>query len=214
METSVKERLRFFIKNRGLTIKNFETSINVGNGFVNNIVSGIGADKLVKISNAYPELNTSWLLYNEGEMLRDNTIINKVAENNELVPLVPISAMAGELVGFNIDGITQADCERITSPIKGVDFAVPVYGESMYPEYPNGSRVLVKKINHNSFIEWGKVYVVDTANGIVLKQIRKSDNPDAITCYSLNDNSIYAPFDIHMKDVLGMYRVLMCLALK
>ena len=211
---SVQSRLIAFIDFLNLNKSNFEQSIGKSNGFVDKVSDKIRPSSIKAILEVYPELNRDWLLYGEGEMLKNDIIYNKVVETNELVPLVPISAMAGELTGFNLDGVTQAECERITSPIRGVDFAVPVHGESMYPEYPNGSRVLVKKIDHNAFIEWGKVYVVDTTNGIVLKQVRKSEKDNAIACYSLNDNSIYAPFDIAMKDVLAMYRVLMCLSMK
>lgn len=139
--------------------------------------------------------------------------INKVAEE-PTIPLVPLSAMAGKLTGFSLDGITETDCERIISPIKGVDFAVPVSGESMSPIYPNGSRVLVQEINPNSFIEWGKVYVLNTCNGIIIKQLRKSEKEGYVSCYSLNDNNIYAPFDIPTADIYGWYKVLMCLSLQ
>ena len=139
--------------------------------------------------------------------------INKVAEE-PTIPLVPLSAMAGKLTGFSLDGITETDCEKIISPIKGVDFAVPVSGESMSPIYPNGSRVLVQEINPNSFIEWGKVYVLNTCNGIIIKQLRKSEKEGYVSCYSLNDNNIYAPFDIPAADIYGWYKVLMCLSLQ
>lgn len=139
--------------------------------------------------------------------------INKVAEE-PTIPLVPLSAMAGKLTGFSLDGITETDCEKIISPIKGVDFAVPVSGESMSPIYPNGSRVLVQEIDPNSFIEWGKVYVLNTCNGIIIKQLRKSEKEGYVSCYSYNDNNIYAPFDIATSDVYGWYKVLMCLSLQ
>lgn len=139
--------------------------------------------------------------------------INKVAEE-PTIPLVPLSAMAGKLTGFSLDGITETDCEKIISPIKGVDFAVPVSGESMSPIYPNGSRVLVQEINPNSFIEWGKVYVLNTCNGIIIKQLRKSNKEGYVSCYSFNDNSIYAPFDIALADIHGFYKVLMCLSMQ
>ena len=33
---------------------------------------------------------------------------------------------------------------------------LPVSGNSMAPEYPEGSRVVVRRINERAFIEWGK----------------------------------------------------------
>lgn len=143
----------------------------------------------------------------------DDFVFDK-QNNDTTIPLVPLSAMAGKLTGFSLDGITETDCEKIISPIKGVDLAVPVSGESMSPIYPNGSRVLVQEINPNSFIEWGKVYVLNTCNGIIIKQLRKSEKEGYVSCYSLNDNNIYAPFDIPTADIYGWYKVLMCLSLQ
>jgi phage repressor protein C with HTH and peptisase S24 domain len=147
-------------------------------------------------------------------ILSDKLPINRDSESLLFVPLVPLSALAGKLTGFSLEGVRRQDCEFITSPIEGADFAVPVTGDSMAPEYPSGSRVLVQKVNPNSFIEWGKVYVLDTCNGIVIKQLRKSNKDGYVSCFSINDNSIYAPFDISLADIHGIYRVLLCLALK
>lgn len=147
-------------------------------------------------------------------IIPDKVAINKDNESMLFIPLVPLSALAGKLTGFSLEGVRKQDCEMITSPIEGADFAVPVTGDSMAPEYPNGSRVLVQAINPNSFIEWGKVYVLDTCNGIVIKQLRKSDKDGCVACFSINDNSVYAPFDIPLADIHGIYRVLLCLALK
>lgn len=144
----------------------------------------------------------------------DDFAFDKQNNDTTTIPLVPLSAMAGKLTGFSLDGITETDCERIISPIKGADFAVPVSGDSMYPLFPNGSRVLVQETNPNAFIEWGKVYVLNTCNGIVVKQLRKSNKEGYVSCYSFNDNSIYAPFDIALADIHGFYKVLMCLSMQ
>ena len=144
----------------------------------------------------------------------DDFVFDKQNNDTTTIPLVPLSAMAGKLTGFSLEGITETDCERIISPIKGADFAVPVSGDSMYPLFPNGSRVLVQETNPNAFIEWGKVYVLNTCNGIVVKQLRKSNKEGYVSCYSFNDNSIYAPFDIALADIHGFYKVLMCLSMQ
>lgn len=215
---TIKERLTQFIQYKGVSMGAFERACSLSNGFVCKVGDSIRRAKLENISAIYPELNTNWLLTGVGSMLNEeeskDTYINKVDDEIYYVPLVPLSAMAGKLTGFSLDGVTKQDCEFITSPIKGADFAVPVTGDSMAPEYPSGSRVLVQEINPNSFIEWGKVYVLDTCNGIVIKQLRKSNKDGYVSCFSINDNSIYAPFDISLADIHGIYRVLLCLALK
>ena len=131
--------------------------------------------------------------------------------SQEMVLVIPTGARAGTLADFSIS--TEAyDCERMVTPIKGADFAIQVTGDSMSPEYPSGSVILIKKINENAFIEWGKTYVLDTENGAVIKNIRRTDNPEVIECVSLNP--AYQPFTMETRYINGWYRVLMVLSLK
>ena len=131
--------------------------------------------------------------------------------SQEMVLVIPTGARAGTLADFSIS--TEAyECERMVTPIKGADFAIQVTGDSMSPEYPSGSVILIKKINEKAFIEWGKTYVLDTENGAVIKNIRRTDNPEVIECVSLNP--AYQPFSMETKYVNGWYRVLMVLSLK
>ena len=51
----------------------------------------------------------------------------------ETVPLLPTSARAGTLADF-AQTVTEYDCERIISPVKGADYAIQVTGDSMAPE--------------------------------------------------------------------------------
>lgn len=110
--------------------------------------------------------------------------------------------------------IKGQDCEKVVSPIKDVDLAVQVSGDSMAPEYPNGSRVFIKKINEQAFIEWGKAYVLDTCNGTVIKLLVPSDKEGYVRCLSINPDPIFAPFDIALKDIFGIYKVLLSMAMK
>lgn len=89
-----------------------------------------------------------------------------------------------------------------------------VTGDSMAPDYPNGAQVLIKKVDEKAFIEWGRVYVLDTCNGSVIKEVRKGDDDDSVQCYSLNPDPKYQPFSVRFTDIYGMYRVLMCMSLK
>lgn len=125
-----------------------------------------------------------------------------------------MSAMGGSLTGFAEPGVLLQNCEAVVSPIENVDFAITVYGDSMAPEYPSGSRILIKKINPDLFIDWGKVYVLDTPNGVLVKEIHESNREGYVSCYSINPDPKFKPFDVLMDEVFGMYRVLMCLSAK
>lgn len=128
-----------------------------------------------------------------------------------LVPLLPTSARAGTLADF-AQTVTEYDCERIISPVKGADYAIQVTGDSMAPEYEPGCQVLIKKIFEDQFVEWGKTYVLDTMNGSVIKKIFPTEDPAVIECRSVNPQ--YPPFRVKCEHIHGWYRVLMILALK
>jgi SOS-response transcriptional repressor LexA len=129
----------------------------------------------------------------------------------DTVLLLPWEAKGG-LIGDFVDGIERYQCERIVSPIRGADYAIQVTGDSMSPEYPSGSVVLIKQINEDIFVEWGKVYVLDTPNGAVMKQIRKTADPEVIECISINP--AYQPFTLECKYITRWFKVLMVMAAK
>jgi len=129
----------------------------------------------------------------------------------ERILVIPTGARAGTLADFS-DAVKDYECERIVSPIRGADYAIQVTGDSMAPDYPAGAHLIIKRINEAAFVEWGKVYVLDTENGAVIKRILKTDDPAVVECVSVNPQ--YQPFTIPTKFIRGWYRVLMVLALK
>lgn len=171
--------------------------------------------KLKSISLQFPDLNQSWLLTGEGEMLnKEQQKEHKDILSDYETYLLPMTTHAGSLTGVADDGALLQNCEKVISPIKGVDFAITVYGDSMSPEYPSGSRLLIKRIDPTIFIDWGKVFVLDTSNGVIVKEVHTCEKEGYVTCHSINPDPKYADFDVPLKEVYGMYRVLMCLSAK
>lgn len=127
------------------------------------------------------------------------------------LPVIPTEAMAGTLGEF-ADSVHLYDCERMISPIKGADYAIKVCGDSMTPEIPNGSQILIKKIWEEEFVEWGKIFCLDTKNGAVIKRVYPTENPEVVECRSVNPD--YPPFKVNTKSIFGWYRVLMVLCMK
>lgn len=92
MDTTIKERLLAFIKAKGLSQRKFELSVGLSNGYVNNISKGIGAEKLQRIVEKYPDINQSWLMTGEGEMLlptdgtaKDSIFIEMVKQKDKIL---------------------------------------------------------------------------------------------------------------------------------
>ena len=162
--------------------------------------------------------NLQWLLTGEGEMIEraepmpiEQGWLTDDIESAYVIPLLPVSAQGGSLNDF-IVSVKESDCEKVISPIKGADYAMSVSGDSMAPEYPSGSQILIKRINERAFIDWGRVYVLDTCNGTVIKQLFPSKKPGMVICKSINPK--FPPFEVSMADVYGVYRVLMCMSVK
>ncbi len=217
---TVKDRTMLFIKFKGITMKTFEQRCDLSSGYVTSMRKGFGSEKLNNVLMAYPELNREWLLYGEGEMLKassssqpqPSTKVERVTDDEAYkVPLVPISALGGSLNDFNL-AVKRDDCETVISPIKDIDMAIKISGDSMEPEYPSDSQVFIKKVNERAFLEWGRVYVLNTCNGIVIKRLMPTNDPNTVLCESINPK--YPPFEVNLENVNGVYRVIMCMSFK
>lgn len=222
MDNTIKDRTLEFIRYKGISMKAFETQCGLSSGYVTSMRKGYGSEKLNNVLTAFPELNRDWLLYGEGNMLAPSSATSPVREQDfpreesriaTFVRLIPVAAQGGSLTDF-IYSVKESDCELIASPIRDVDLAIQVSGDSMAPEYPNGSHVYVKRINERAFIEWGKVYVLDTCNGSVIKILVPSDREGYVKCLSINPDPKFAPFEVSLEDIRGVYRVLLCMSIK
>ena len=119
------------------------------------------------------------------------------------LPLIPIDALAGKPNEDNF-GVTLAECEQYTVPefsAKGAQYLLRVSGTSMLPKYNNGDLLACRKIDEITFFQWGKVYVIDTRQGILVKKLfPDKDNPQNILCVSENKDD-FPPFTLPMDEI-------------
>lgn len=210
----IKERIKEYCKYKNIPISTFEKKCELSNGYINAMRKGFGDAKLEVVLRTFPDLNRIWLLTGEGEMLKSGQggVQKEVpARKPQEVYLLPVSAQAGSLNDF-IASVYAGQCDSILSPIAGAELALTVAGDSMTPEYPNGSIIFIKRINERAFINWGNVYVLDTCNGIIVKKVYPTEEVAILQCVSIN--SAYPPFTVNMADIYGMYRVLLCMSIK
>lgn len=205
---AVKERLKDYIKHRGISISAFCEAIGVSVAYVNSMRRSIQPDKIERIALKFPDLNTEWLMTGNGEMLKISQNSIKNSESLHYINVLPLSAAGGPLNDF-VMSVKDYDCEKIPTPIEGAEIAIPIAGNSMYSKYPEGTIVFAKKINEMAFLEYGEVYVLSTCNGTIVKVVNKGNDEKHIKCSSLNPDQVrYQPFEIPVECVYGFYKVL------
>lgn len=218
MYVSVSERFikcaEYLIESRKLRNQTeLRQILGLSKGYVSQIMSGKREPSETIVSNLcarFLELNPQWIMTGEGEMLQDPGPRpgDDFVEPNT-VPLLPIFAQAGSLTGWS-EGVEEVKCERVISPVKDIDMAIHIYGESMSPDIPSGSVCYVRRVT-GKVIDYGRVYILDTVDGPVLKYLAPGTDEDHVKCISANQDPKFAPYEVEKSDILGMYRVVMCM---
>ena len=124
--------------------------------------------------------------------------------NTKNLPLLPVSAVAG-WNGVDAEGININECDQMVVPYlvdAGAEFLIRVTGNSMYPTYANGDILACRRVRESHNIQWGKVYVIDSEEGPMVKRINLSDNEDTILCQS--DNPNFAPFTLRKSEIRSL----------
>lgn len=209
---TLQERLNEYLREKSLTFRDFERMCNLSNGTAARLRETTRKSTFDRIAISC-DLNIDWLLTGEGEMLvegkdtegslssSDETgLINKV-------PLIPASAFAGGISGFAPDSIMLKDCEMIIPPVDGAQCAITITGDSMEPDFHNGSIAFLRLINESAFIPWGHVMVIDTENGAFIKTIYP-DIDDEAYIWAKSINPKYPPIHIPKASIFRIFRVL------
>lgn len=208
MESSIKQRLLSYIDNKGITVREFERACGMSNGYVRGIDTAIGERKLKSISLQFPELNISWLLTGEGEMLKSEAqqpdSLPARTEKSRIKYWVDVDATAGGLTMFDDNPMNK--CIEMSIPEFGdCTDAVNLYGDSMFPLFKSGQIIILKEWVE-SFIDFGNVYLVITKSGNrMVKYLRKGSDAAHVTCVS--ENPAFDPFEILIDDILKLYIV-------
>jgi hypothetical protein len=90
--------------------------------------------------------------------------------------------------------------------IEDCDFALPVWGHSMYPYLENGCWVALKVIHDNKILP-GEVYYIEWGDYRMYKRLLVGDNEDEVIAHSDNvtelvgDRLKYAPFVIKKQEI-------------
>ena len=215
---SVKERIKEYCKYKNIPISTFERQCNLSNGYINAMRKGFGDERLETVLRTYPDIDRVWLLTGEGEMLKFELPQNKdeISEHGKLIPFYDADAAAGNNYEMDMMPSRQVGMIEIGSVLRDCESAIRVYGNSMVPNYPAGC-VIGLKLHTDSFIEPGRVYVVETRNNRYLKRLYYTKDKKAFHC--LSDNTMkyedgprkgelyYQDFEIPLDEVVRLHRV-------
>ena len=209
MASEVKTRLLEFLHFKRISQKEFCEKIGVSPAYIGAMRKSFSDEKIKRVREFFPELNTSWLLYGEGGMLNPGQEEGGEASSLYEVPLLPVEACAGNLQEWS-DGYMLRQCEKVVCSVKGVDFAIRVSGDSMEPELRDGTFLFIKRINERAFIPWGNNMVLDTENGVLVKCVYPAkplaNGEKCIEARSINPR--YPPIDIPASSIFGIYRIM------
>lgn len=202
----IKNRIYEYLRIVKMTPAEFERNTGLSNGYLRNIKNSIGVDKISNIVSVYPDLNLEWLITGNGEMLKSNhtsstTSSAQVQISANTKPRIPYTAAAGSITNA-VEGISESQCEQVpvVPTFPSYDFTIIVKGDSMEPKIEGGDEVACKRVDSTSFIQWGKVHVLDTAQGVVIKRIY--EDGDKIKCVSYNPE--YPPFSIEKSEIYSI----------
>ena len=126
-------------------------------------------------------------------------------EKAQTLPLVPIAAIAG-YNGLDEAGVTLAECPQYSVPdffAVNAEFLIRVSGSSMYPKYSSGDILACRRVQEIRFIQWGKIYVIDGSQGMMVKRLFQIPGAhENILCKSDNEN--YPPFELPKDDIRSL----------
>lgn len=212
-KSQIKQNILFYLDKLGISQYEFYKNSGITRGILSQN-NGISEENIARFLAYAEDINIEWLLTGKGEMFKNkysqcnsfNSMVmediphaKKSEDKKEGIPLIPTNAMAGMLSGEIT--VLDYECERYVIPVfKGADFLINIKGLSMYPKYSPGDIVACKKVPLSGlFFQWGKVYVLDTNQGAIIKKVKPAEKSDHIKIVS--ENPDYDPFELNVSDI-------------
>lgn len=186
---------------------------------------------LVDILDAFPEVSPAWLVMGRGTMLesevrpaaalRAKPALSQSVVNNggvlvvtvdkdgvDNVELVPVAAQAGYTLQHN-EAVFVQDLPRYRLPHfeQGKFRAFEVAGDSMTPTLNHNDVVVCSLVDNWRLLVPDDMYVVVTAEAVMLKRIRLriTDLDAEVILHS--DNPHRRPYPLDVKDIMELWRV-------
>ena len=187
------------------TQKDFAAALNIQQGSLSDILR-----ERVNVSNAIKDklemkfdVNLTWLEDGIGEPFFKKK--RAVGESKEGVPYFDMSLSdAKEQI------VEEQRAEYLVNylPFNDCTAYLPVYGDSMYPQYAAGEIIAIKEITNYEILQWGEAYVVMTdedSNSLrTIKLIFQHTDDTKLILRSSNPN-FKGDTVVSKKNILALY---------
>ena len=222
---AINENIRFLRKKMGITQGKFSEAIGIKRSLVGAYEEGRAEPRLANLSRMAEIFETSvdTLINQDVSKLTDMELKSKrqfklappkmkilsitVDDNDrEYIDLVPQKAAAGYLNGYSdpeyIEELPKFRLPQFNG--HGTYRAFEVSGDSMLPIEP-GTIVIGQYVESVADIVSGKTYILVTSSeGVVYKRVFNYLE-EKQKLFLVSDNKTFAPYEIHMDDVLEIW---------
>ncbi len=124
------------------------------------------------------------------------------------VTYVPIEAQAGLLSGYAQLSPSPSSTYHLPFILGNDLHMIHAAGDSMLPTINPGDRIVIEQIKEMNNLKYGKVYVIQCADGLVIKRVYSSKKENKLSLRS--DNQIYEPYEILKQDIISIWLVKGC----
>ena len=211
MKHAIKERIIEFIDYKGISKNAFENACNMSKRYLSNLKGTPGARIIKNIHDAFPELNTTWLITGVGEMLSKDIKNQESALLDESrAPILP-TVVAGrpdvDILRYVHNNYDNLELSRIIVMDTPIDLWHIIRDDAMFPTFKVGDKIalLAYDKGEESPIP-GKIYAVDTtSNGLIIRKLIPEEN-GAYIAKSLNEEK-YPDFIIKEEEIIRIFRI-------
>ena len=209
-KSTVKKRITTFINHLGITKYEFYKLTGITRGILDQD-NGITESNIVKFAECYPEVNINWLILGRGHMLLNSDELSLLKGQHSFtiestaqssLPLIPTDRLGQYLANPKTQELSEYQHDYFQSEFSDVDFFTRVRDLSLFPLYSSGDIIACKIINDKDFIQWNKIYLLATNQGIIIKRILEGKDEDHFKMSS--DNPSFHSFEISKTDIKAM----------
>lgn len=203
---SPSDRIKALLHRDGMEPIDLAKKVGMGYaGAIHDAVSGgePTAELISAIKLAYPEL-ALWIDDGKGDIPK---VVLKKDSGGNGIPMVNGVANGGGLVGA-VSGVNADQLERYVVPVPGAEVLVRIEGDSMIPDCIPGGIAAARRIHQSDFIQWGRIYILDTKQGVIIKELQPSETEGCVLCVSRNNAERYKPFEVRLEDLYSLWLVL------